>query len=410
MKFRAHSGAPVSPFLVCWGGGVSCVGPQSPCRSLWRLLVRSGSSSTIPVPTPTHQTLAHANSRTEERGAREFLGPGQSKVFAGNPSMPSGPWAACILTAVFCILSPQSEAFVPHSSVVTTCAIAASRAPVNTLEHLCARRAERVSIKMVGSDAWVQDKVLDNGMAILTLNRPKALNAADQGITGAMLNKLGEWDERKDVRALLLQSSSERAFCSGGDVKAIAQDLKADVAAQTPYVALSNEYRLLLALERWASRASERGGRDTPSVAIMDGVTMGFGVGLACNARYRVFTERTLLAMPECAIGVLALAAADTHAPRPHLLTLTRACTHTRACDRQRDSRHAPECSYACLHAIYQLFPDIGFGWLTRHKPAAGLFLGLTGTRIGAKASPSSDLIFLGLGTHYVPSDGLPVS
>ena len=223
--------------------------------------------------------------------------------------MPSGPWAACILTAVFWILSPPSEAFVPQSSVVTTCAIAASRAPVNTLEHLCARRAERVSIKMVGSDAWVQDKVLDNGMAILTLNRPKALNAADQGITGAMLNKLGEWDERKDVRALLLQSSSERAFCSGGDVKAIAQDLKADVAAQTPYIALSNEYRLLLALERWASTASERGCRDTPSIAIMDGVTMGFGVGLACNARYRVFTERTLLAMPECAIGVLALAA-----------------------------------------------------------------------------------------------------
>ena len=80
---------------------------------------------------------------------------------------------------------------------------------------------------------------------------------------------------------------------------------------------------------------------------------MGFGVGLACNTRFRVITERTLLAMPENAIG---------------------------------------------------LFPDIGFAFLTRDRPTLGLYLALTGTRLGGKASPASDILALGLATHFVPS------
>lgn len=206
------------------------------------------------------------------------------------------------------------------------------------------------TVSMAAADEWVQDAVLSNNMGVLTLNRPKALNAADKVVTEALLKKLGAWETSGEVKAMVLRSTSERAFCSGGDVRAIALDLTADSASQTPYVALSNEYRLLCKLQRW----SESPELDIPSVAIMDGVTMGFGVGLACNTRYRVFTERTLLAMPENAIG---------------------------------------------------LFPDIGFAYLMRHHPALGLYLALTGSRIGAKASPPADIHAIGLGTHYVPAD-----
>ena len=203
------------------------------------------------------------------------------------------------------------------------------------------------------ADSWVQSAVLSNRLGVLMLNRPKALNAADQHVTSLLLSTLHEWERDEAVRAVLVRSTSERAFCSGGDVKAIATDLRADPSSQTPYTALSNEYRLLCRLQRWAAAD----GLDVPSIAIMDGVTMGFGVGLGSGARYRVVTERTLLAMPENAIG---------------------------------------------------LFPDIGFAYLMRDQPCVGLYLALTGTRIGAKASPSADIISLGLGTHYVPSESLP--
>jgi enoyl-CoA hydratase/carnithine racemase len=202
---------------------------------------------------------------------------------------------------------------------------------------------------MADAGAWVQSAVRSNRLGVLTLDRPKALNAADAHVTAALLAALDEWERDQAVQALLLRSSSERAFCSGGDVKAIAVDLQADASSQTPYTALSNEYRLLCRLHRWSASY-------VPSVAIMDGVTMGFGVGLACGARYRIVTERTLLAMPENAIG---------------------------------------------------LFPDIGFAYLTRDHPIIGLYLALTGTRIGAKASPAADIIALGIGTHYVPSESV---
>jgi len=202
----------------------------------------------------------------------------------------------------------------------------------------------------VAVSEWVQDNVFPNKLGVLTLDRPKALNAADKSVTAALMQKLQEWKRLGEIRGVLIRSTSEKAFCSGGDVKAIALDLKGDAASQTPFIALSNEYRLLCMLHT-LSKSSEH---DMPSVAIMDGVTMGFGLGLACTTRYRVITERTLVAMPENAIG---------------------------------------------------LFPDVGFAYLTRHEPALGLYLALTGARLGAKSSPPADIIALGLATHYVPAE-----
>ncbi|KAJ1495870.1 ClpP/crotonase-like domain-containing protein [Baffinella frigidus] len=200
---------------------------------------------------------------------------------------------------------------------------------------------------MAGAESeYMQAALAPNGLASLCLDRPKALNAANTEMCEAMREKVRGWGEDVGAKAILLKSSSERAFCSGGDVKALAVALREDPATSLPVEALSAEYALLLAL------------RDSPlpSVAVLDGVTMGFGLGLAWNAKVRVVTERTLVAMPECAIG---------------------------------------------------LFPDVGFALLCKARPDTALYLGLTGARLGAKASPAQDLIDVGIGTHFVPSDKL---
>ena len=134
-----------------------------------------------------------------------------------------------------------------------------------------------------------------NGVAILTLDRPQALNA----LSHAMVRELAEHIERcrKDdsVVALVLRGSGEKGFCAGGDVRALYHAANAGNVdgAQGWRQFFIDEYRLDFALHAFPK----------PIVALADGITMGGGMGLAQAASLRVATERSKIAMPETRIG-----------------------------------------------------------------------------------------------------------
>jgi len=171
----------------------------------------------------------------------------------------------------------------------------------------------------------------------LTLNRPKALHALTTDMCRAMTDALMTWREDPGVVLVLLDHAGERGFCSGGDVRRAAESAGGDGAAAREFFFV--EYRLNELMFRYPK----------PIVAVMDGVTMGGGIGISRPARYRVATERTVFAMPEAGIG---------------------------------------------------LFPDVGAGWyLSRTPDHIGIWLALTGARIGP-----ADGELIGLATDYVES------
>ncbi len=172
----------------------------------------------------------------------------------------------------------------------------------------------------------------------LTLNRPKALGALTAGMVTLMTDALLAWRDDPAVHTILIDHRGERGFCAGGDIRFLA-----DSAAEGGEGArrfFYTEYQLNHLLMVYPK----------PVVAIMDGITMGGGVGIAMPARYRVATERTTFAMPETGIG---------------------------------------------------LFPDVGGGWhLSRLHGAVGVWLALTGARIKAAGCE-----ILGIATDVVPSE-----
>src|SRR6476620_5757826 len=174
----------------------------------------------------------------------------------------------------------------------------------------------------------------------LRLNRPKALHSLNRQMVRDMANALIEWRDDPDVRIILIDHAEGRGFCAGGDVVNISQDVEGHEAAARAF--FFDEYRLNHLEYTYAK----------PGVAFMDGVTMGGGVGIACPCRYRVATERTVLAMPETTIGI---------------------------------------------------FPDVGGGrYLSRLRGRLAQFLALTGARLDG-----AECLRLRLATHYLPSDRL---
>jgi enoyl-CoA hydratase len=160
----------------------------------------------------------------------------------------------------------------------------------------------------------------------ILLNRPRALNALDLGMIRALTAALATWREDPSVHAVVIDSSTERAFCAGGDIRAIrAHALAGETDAVETFFA--EEYALNAAIAAYPK----------PYIALIDGICMGGGIGVSVHGTVRVGTEHGVFAMPETAIG---------------------------------------------------MFPDIGATYVLPRLPGElGLFLGLTGTRVaGADA------------------------
>jgi enoyl-CoA hydratase len=156
----------------------------------------------------------------------------------------------------------------------------------------------------------------------ITLNRPKALNALTYPQIGAISAALEAWRADDAIGLVVLDGAGDRALCAGGDVLSLYETRNdgGQFASQFWY----DEYQLNASIARYPK----------PCVALMDGIVMGGGIGLSAHASHRVVTERSMLAMPETAIG---------------------------------------------------LIPDVGGTWLLAHAPGRfGEFLGLLGERMNA--------------------------
>ncbi len=179
------------------------------------------------------------------------------------------------------------------------------------------------------------------GLVVVTLDRPRALNALSLAMCQALDAGLIAWQADPTVRAVLIKGTGERAFCAGGDIRALHQILTTEgTAAAAGFYAL--EYPMNARLHHFPK----------PYVALLDGITMGGGVGVSVHGSHRVVTERTVFAMPETAIG---------------------------------------------------LFPDVGATYVLPRLPGSlGMHLGLTGARLGA-----ADCRAAGIATHATSADRL---
>src|SRR5437763_1614893 len=133
------------------------------------------------------------------------------------------------------------------------------------------------------------------GLATLTINRPRALNALTLDNYRRIDPAMRAWAADPSVRAVVVRGAGDRAFCAGGDVRAVyeaGRGIGGD--PDLPAVFFREEYELIREIHRFPK----------PYLAIVDGITMGGGAGISVNGAYRVATERTLFAMPETGIGL----------------------------------------------------------------------------------------------------------
>jgi enoyl-CoA hydratase len=177
----------------------------------------------------------------------------------------------------------------------------------------------------------------------ITLNRPEALNALTLEMVRAMDAALAAWAQDRGVAAVVVDGVGGRAFCAGGDIRAVWALGSAGALGLPPEEDFfQQEYTLNRRIHHYPK----------PYVALVDGIAMGGGLGISVHGSHRVATERTVMAMPECAIGV---------------------------------------------------FPDVGGTWfLPRLADGIGWHMALTAARLSA-----GDALHAGLATHVVASADL---
>jgi enoyl-CoA hydratase len=132
----------------------------------------------------------------------------------------------------------------------------------------------------------------DGRVGRIVLNRPQALNALDLAMIRACTRALTEWRDDPHVHGVVIEGAGDRAFCAGGDVRALRQ-YELDGEHHNAETFFREEYELNLMIATYPK----------PYVALIDGICMGGGIGLSVHAPYRVATEHAAFAMPETAIG-----------------------------------------------------------------------------------------------------------
>ncbi len=180
-------------------------------------------------------------------------------------------------------------------------------------------------------------------LGVIVLDRQYALNALTRPMVQKLSRTLAVWREDPATAAVLVRVAPGRAFCAGGDIRAIVETRNREgVTAAARF--FREEYRM-----NWRIRNFPK-----PYIALMDGVTMGGGVGISVHGSHRIVTENTLFAMPETGIG---------------------------------------------------FFPDVGGTWFLPRLPGeTGMYLGLTGARARA-----ADCLYAGIATHRLDSAQLPL-
>lgn len=181
-----------------------------------------------------------------------------------------------------------------------------------------------------------------NHVGCITLNRPKQLNALNLTMVKEMQKNLEDFESDDNIKAIIIKGAGETAFCAGGDIKTIRQNCLDGKKAEAMSF-FKEEYKLNYKINNLSK----------PYIALLNGVTMGGGVGVSVHGKYRVATEKTLFAMPETAIG---------------------------------------------------FFGDVGGSYfLSRIRDHVGLYLVLTGNRLKGK-----DVTRVGIATHYTSLAKLP--
>lgn len=185
-------------------------------------------------------------------------------------------------------------------------------------------------------------ETLGTQLGLITLNRPQALNALTLSMTLQIHQQLLAWARDPAIQAVLIQAVPGRAFCAGGDIRSLYRAGKQG-DFETSREFFRAEYRLNHLIHHYPK----------PYIALLNGITMGGGVGISIYGSHRVATEHFSFAMPEVGIG---------------------------------------------------FFPDIGASYfLSRCPQHVGYYLALTGNQINCEDARWATLIDHTLSSHTLP-------
>ncbi|KAI9490182.1 ClpP/crotonase-like domain-containing protein [Zychaea mexicana] len=216
-----------------------------------------------------------------------------------------------------------------------------SSSPASKFSHTTiATHHHPVSNKGDG-DAEVLTHQHPSGICEILLNRPKNLNAINYTMCDIICERLLTWEKSDACKAIFVRGNGGKAFCAGGDIKALLDLAQEGRNDDITYI-FNRQYR----------KDHLIGSIQKPYIALIDGITMGGGVGLTMNGPFRIATENTVFAMPENSIGLFSDASASF--------------------------------------------------WMPRLDGSLGPYIGLTGKRLRG-----ADVFYAGIATHYVPTKHL---